>query len=117
MSCITFVLIAAVACSSDQRATDVNAPDPERGRELVNASGCGACHVIGGVHGANGAVGPPLTGIVQRSYIAGMLPNTPQNLALWIRSPQSVKPGNAMPDLGLSTREAEDIAAFLMSRY
>jgi cytochrome c2 len=110
-------MTAVAACSSDRRSTDVNAPDPEHGRELATTTGCGACHVIGGVPDANGAVGPPLTGIAQRSYIAGMLPNTPQNLALWIRSPQSVKPGNAMPDLGLSAREAQDIAAFLMSRY
>jgi len=114
---VLVAVVAVVACSSDRRSTDVNVPDAERGRELANTSGCGACHVISGVRDANGSVGPPLTGIAQRSYIAGMLPNTPQNLALWIRSPQSVKPGNAMPDLGLSTREAEDIAAFLVSRY
>lgn len=114
---VALLVLPAIACSSDRRSTDVDVPDPERGRELANTSGCGACHIIGGVHEANGTIGPPLTGIAQRSYIAGMLPNTPQNLALWIRVPQSVKPGNAMPDLGLSTREAEDIAAFLISRY
>lgn len=116
-SLVTLVAFAAACGSSDRRATDVSVPDPERGRELANTTGCGTCHVIQGVHDANGSIGPPLTGIAQRSYIAGVLPNSPQNLAAWIRSPQSVKPGNAMPDLGLSQREAEDIAAFLTSRW
>ena len=45
--------------------------------------------------------------------IAGMLPNTPDNLVLWLQRPQSVVPGNGMPDMGLSPRQAHDIAAYL----
>jgi cytochrome c1 len=60
-------------------------------------------------------VGPPLDGVGRRAVIAGMLENTPQNLAHWIRHPQSVVPGNAMPDLGLSRQDANDIAAYLYS--
>jgi cytochrome c2 len=108
-------MLASAACARDEpRAT--TAPDQERGRALIAANGCGACHTIGGVDGANGLVGPPLDGIALRSYLAGYVPNTRENLAIWIRSPQSIKPGSAMPDLGLSRRDAEDIAAFLYSR-
>jgi cytochrome c1 len=31
----------------------------------------------------------------------------------WLQAPQKLKPGSAMPDLGLSERDARDIAAYL----
>jgi cytochrome c2 len=58
-------------------------------------------------------VGPPLEHIAGRSYLAGMLPNTPDNMVTWLRHPQQVVPGNAMPDLGLSDAGGRDIAAYL----
>jgi cytochrome c1 len=45
--------------------------------------------------------------------IAGELPNSPDNLARWIQNPKSVEPGTAMPDLGLTTDQAQDVAAYL----
>jgi cytochrome c1 len=45
--------------------------------------------------------------------LAGNLPNTPENLVRWIRQPQTIKPGNVMPDLGIGVRDARDIAAYL----
>jgi cytochrome c2 len=87
--------------------------DPQRGRELIAAAGCGACHTIPGVSGARGMVGPPLGDVGRRAIIAGMLPNTPDNLAHWIQAPQSVVPGNAMPNMELTDHDARDIAAYL----
>ena len=84
-----------------------------RGRELVQTYGCGSCHVIPNVAQARGQVGPPLGGIATRSYLGGVLPNTLQNMALWIREPQKVDPRTAMPNLGVSATEARDITAFL----
>ncbi len=77
------------------------------------AYGCGKCHTVPGIHGANGVVGPPLNKIGQRSYIAGNFPNTPQNLEHWVIDPQSMKPKTAMPPLGLSQTQARDVAAYL----
>jgi cytochrome c2 len=77
------------------------------------ASGCGSCHTISGVDGADGKIGPSLAGVAERRTIAGRLENTPQNLTLWIREPQRVDPGNLMPGLGLSEADARDIAAYL----
>lgn len=57
--------------------------------------------------------GPPLSNWSERRYIAGTLTNTPEHLRLWLRHPQSVKPGDGMPDLGLSENDAGDIAAYL----
>ena len=42
-----------------------------------------------------------------------MLRNSPANLVRWIRDPQGVVPGNAMPNMGVSDAEARDIAAYL----
>jgi cytochrome c2 len=87
--------------------------DPDQGRELIIRTGCGSCHEIPSVLGADGLVGPPLQKIARRQYIAGVLRNTPDNMVHWLRFPQQVVPGNAMPDLGLSEADARQIAAYL----
>jgi cytochrome c1 len=51
----------------------------------------------------------------RRKLIAGVLPNNPENMVRWLRSPQSVSPHSAMPDIGLSDADARDIAAYLAS--
>jgi cytochrome c1 len=65
------------------------------------------------VSGAHGRVGPPLTGFARRSFIAGRLPNTPENLVAWVRDPPAIDPATAMPALGLDERAARDVAAYL----
>lgn len=87
--------------------------NPQHGKQLIQDYGCGACHVVPGVHAARGLVGPPLYFIGQRTMIAGELPNSPGNLARWIQHPRSVEPKTAMPDLGLTEDQAYDIAAYL----
>ena len=59
------------------------------------------------------AVGPPLNGMGDRRIIAGILSNEPANLMHWLQDPQSVVPGNAMPNLGITDAEARDMAAYL----
>lgn len=90
--------------------------NPHHGKQLISYFGCGGCHTVPGVPGATGNVGPPLNGFANRVYIAGVLRNTPDNLVLWIRQPQSVVPGNAMPPLGVDAQDARDIAAFLYTQ-
>ena len=111
--------VGAVACSGagrDPSRAEVLAStrgDPRRGETAIARHGCGSCHVIPGVRRARGKVGPPLTDFAQRSYIAGNAPNTPNNLAAWIRRPDSVEPGTVMPALGVAEQEARDIVAYL----
>lgn len=57
-------------------------------------------------------MGPPLADFGRRIYVAGMLRNTPDNLTSWLRNPQRVVPGNAMPDMGISNPDARDIATY-----
>lgn len=85
----------------------------ERGARLISQVGCGSCHVVPGIRGAQGRVGPPLSFWSQRVYIAGRLPNRTDNLVPWLMNPPAVEPGTAMPDLGLTEAQARDIAAYL----
>lgn len=86
---------------------------PHAGRKLIVAKGCGSCHVIPGIYTARGLVGPPLYFFSRRTMIAGELPNTPDNLVRWLLDPKAVEPGTAMPQLGLTQQQAQDIAAYL----
>lgn len=95
----------------EQPAVDVG--NPAEGAKTIRAVGCGSCHVIPGIDGAEGTVGPPLNMWSKRSYIAGNLPNSPGNLTRWIMNAQSVEPGTAMPELDLSREEARNVAAYL----
>jgi cytochrome c len=113
-----WLAICAVAAGCDagkaQREVEMNSMgNPEHGRQLIGSYGCGACHMIPGVHAARGKVGPPLIFFAERTMIAGELPNTPENLRKWIQHPKQVEPNTAMPDLGVNPDEAKDIAAYL----
>ncbi|MDB5867353.1 MAG: hypothetical protein JWO70_5159 [Betaproteobacteria bacterium] len=87
------------------------------GRRAIDQYACATCHVIPGITGATRQVGPPLRGMASRSYIAGVLANTPRNMVRWLMSPQQVSPGSAMPDLGLREQDALDIAAYLATLH
>jgi cytochrome c len=100
-------------CNDEAKGLPVPGGDPDRGKVAIAAYGCGACHVIPGIRGANGLVGPPLTQFARRAYIAGEAPNTTRSLVQWISAPQSIEPGTAMPNLGISEARARDIAAYL----
>jgi cytochrome c1 len=91
----------------------VSGGDARRGEDVIEQYGCGTCHTIPGVQNAKGLVGPPLLWWSRRTFIAGELPNTPENLVRWVRAPQSVEPHTAMPSLGLSDQQARDVAAYL----
>ena len=96
-------------------AIEVNG-DPQRGEAMFIQYGCGSCHVLKNVRTATGMVGPPLDGIALRVIVAGHLANTPDNMEKWIRDPQQVSPGTAMPDLNVGEQDARDITAFLYTR-
>jgi cytochrome c1 len=82
---------------------------------FMRTYGCAGCHEIRGIRGPGGRIGPPLTKVGERVYLAGMLPNTPDNLVRWIVNPKGVNPQTAMPVTGISEREARDVAAFLLA--
>jgi cytochrome c2 len=101
------------AASPQENVPPLAAGSPSHGADLIAEKGCGACHMIPGITGANGLVGPPLTLMGRRIFVAGLLRNTPQNLAAWVLEPQRYVPGNAMPSTGLTESDALDVAAYL----
>ena len=76
------------------------------------SNSCIACHAIQNV--SFGVLGPNLNHIGSRSTIAaGIMDNTDDNLATWLRDPDTVKPGSLMPTVGLSEEEIAALVAFL----
>ena len=90
-------------------------PLRDQGKSLIAANGCGTCHSIPGIEGATGLVGPPLDNIGRRIFLAGILRNTPENMASWIQHPQAYVPGNAMPEMGLTRDQARAITGYLQT--
>ena len=113
---VVALLAGALIAGCDQSPPPPQASglgDPAAGAEEIAAVGCGSCHKIPGIAGAEGLVGPPLDHMGRRIYIAGLLRNTPDNMVTWLKDPQSIVPGNAMPDMDLDEQQARDIAAYL----
>jgi cytochrome c1 len=112
---LALLLVALSACTATARARMTLIPDGDvvRGRLLVKAHGCTTCHVIPGVSGPKAWAAPPLTAWAERQYIAGSLPNTPENLIAWLANPQALAPETAMPNLALTEQEILDIGAYL----
>lgn len=99
---------------SEQHVAEVTTGgNAQRGAATIARYGCGSCHIIPGISGAQGLVGPPLSGIGNRIYIAGVLQNTPGNMVRWIKNPKAVDEKTLMPDLGVTETEARDIAGYL----
>lgn len=110
-----FAGLALAACgpSNTLRPEATPGADPKQGKIIVTRMACGSCHQIPGAEAADGAVGPSLAHFASRQMIAGMLPNNPRNLYRYLKSPQSVAPGNVMPDQHLSDPQIRHISAFL----
>ena len=116
---LVFTVLAAFAQAGCNDATEppahlqVIGGDPGRGHSLIRSYGCGVCHTIEGVRGANGRVGPSLDDYATRNMLAGILPNTPPILVSWLMDPVAIEPRTAMPAMGISEAEARHIAAYL----
>lgn len=107
------VALCMLLMSCEARKAGVLDGDIQNGRLLLRQFGCGSCHDIPGVATAQGQAGPPLGNIARRVYLAGVLPNTPENMASFIRSPGRFEPRTAMPELGVTEGHARDMVAYL----
>jgi cytochrome c len=104
-----FVILLSIASAGCSNASS----EAERGRQLAQQYQCGNCHQIPGVNGATGTVAVTLESFGLRSYIAGHVPNTDQNLARWLIDPAALVPGTLMPNMGVTSGDARDLAAYL----
>src|ERR1700724_3339965 len=84
-----------------------------RGQRIFETTPCINCHTVAGTV-ADGRFGPDLTHLMSRDTIAaGATPNTPQNLRLWIRDPEAIKPGSLMPAMELNDQDLNALTAYL----
>lgn len=112
------ILLLCVACNRaetpQQAAQPVVAGNSERGRQLAAQYGCNVCHAIPGVDGPQGSLGPSLAGMASRPTISmGVVPNTPDKVAVFVQDPATLNPQSSMPAMGIPPNDAQDIAAFL----
>jgi cytochrome c oxidase subunit II len=118
---MNFTVVAESPTDFNQwlRAQSAGAAQPSsadlfRGRQVFVDHPCSACHTIAGT--SNGTAGPDLTHVASRAELgAGTIPNTPETLAIWVVDPQSVKPGNLMPNETLSGPDLQSLVAYLDS--
>ena len=118
LAVVSAPVAVVVIHKQDVHAARINAEqithgNVDRGKAAIQRYGCGGCHAITGISGADGQVGPSLAKIAAQAELAGKLPNTPDAMIIWLRHPQEVVPGNGMPDLGIGDADARDIAAYL----
>jgi cytochrome c oxidase subunit 2 len=84
-----------------------------QGQRIFETTACINCHRVSGTV-ADGRFGPDLTHLMSRDTIAaGAAPNTPENLRLWIRKPDAIKPGSLMPAMQLSEQQMDALTAYL----
>ncbi len=85
------------------------------GQQVFLSSACVYCHTVRGTN-AVGNLGPDLTHLASRQTIgAGVLRNTPGNLAGWVVNSQAIKPGNLMPPMELDANQLPALLAYLQS--
>jgi cytochrome c len=106
---LLLLLVGTIGCMQHSPRSEA----AKRGRDHIQYYGCISCHDIPGVPGVKATVGPPLERIGVRRYIAGVLTNTPEHLSTWIQHPQLIHPGTAMPEMGVTPKDADDIAQYL----
>lgn len=109
------LVFVVTGCKAQHDANEklLTSADRDHGKALIRKYGCQACHAIPGVRGGNALVGPPLGGIASRVYIGGVIANSPDAMVVWLQHPQLIDPLTAMPDLGVTPSDAQDIAAYL----
>jgi putative membrane protein len=111
---LVFLVVLLTGCGQrSDSVADMTGGHPSRGREAMRKYGCQSCHTIPGVTGTKALVGPPLAGIAERSFIGGVLTNSPENMISWLRDPPAAAPRTAMPNLGVTEKDARDMAAYL----
>jgi cytochrome c oxidase subunit II len=93
-----------------QQASPATAPN-----SAFENSTCAGCHTVRGTD-AKGTTGPDLTHFGSRRTLGALAAaNTPANLRDWIANAQDLKPGNAMPPVGLTDQELDELVAYLES--
>lgn len=111
---LPLVLLEACGPSKADRqwAENITGGKAARGKIALQHYGCIACHTVDGMQ-SQALVGPPLTRMASRSYLAGNLTNNAKNMVRWIQKPRQIHKDTAMPDVEVTDSDARDIASYL----
>ncbi|HEX6086315.1 MAG TPA: c-type cytochrome [Thermoanaerobaculia bacterium] len=120
---LLLLLTSLVACNRGETAKTsggTSAPAPignaARGPQLAAQYGCNVCHIIPGVEGPQGSLGPSLQGLGSRPAISmGAVQNTPANLVQFIQNPAALNPQSSMPPMAIAENDAKDLVAYLLT--
>lgn len=120
---LSFLLTTAIACNRGETASTTGGTatppaigNPGRGPALAAQYGCNVCHMIPGVEGPAGSLGPSLQGVGSRPAISqGAVPLTPENLVKFIQDPATLNPQSSMPPSSVPDSDAKDLAAYLLT--
>jgi len=100
---------------SAQREPAIADQSASSGRRIFETTACINCHTMRGT-AANGRFGPDLTHLMSRATIAsGAAENTDENLRLWLKNPDAIKPGSLMPAMNMSDAELDALARYMAS--
>lgn len=115
---LSLLVFVTVLCACKQQETRERAiaqcgGDPTAGQAAIQQYGCGSCHTIPGIRGADGLVGPSLKQVASRNYLGGVLQNNGTNLIRWIQDPPSIDDKTAMPNVHVTANDATNIATYL----
>jgi len=100
-----------------QKSGAVESPAVMEGRRVFQTTACVNCHTVDGTN-AKGTFGPDLTHLMSRETLAaGATTNTRDNLRLWIKDPEAIKPGSLMPAMQLSEQEIDAVTDYLMTLH
>src|SRR5262249_42248189 len=100
---------------SAQRQPAMEDGSAASGRRVFETTACINCHTVRGT-AANGRFGPDLTHLMSRATIAsGVAENTAENLRLWLREPDAIKPGSPMPAMQRADGELDELVRYMQS--
>jgi cytochrome c oxidase subunit II len=106
-------VFGAWALAQKQRVA--NDQEEISGKRVFETTACVNCHTVSGTSAA-GRFGPDLTHLMGRRTIAsGAADNTADNLRLWIKNPEAIKPGSLMPSMKLSDADLDALVRYLVT--
>jgi cytochrome c oxidase subunit II len=98
-----------------QREPAIEDESARSGKRIFETTACINCHTLRGTV-ANGTFGPDLTHLMSRATIgSGAADNTSENLRLWLKDPDAIKPGSLMPAMKLSDGELDALVRYMLS--
>ena len=114
---LIIIILSLSACEPHGKIASEQSLDADElslAKKLFVAKGCASCHQFSPMVQASGQVGPPLDDYYRRSYIAGVLPNTYENLSKWLLEPKQYHTNSAMPATKLTPDEAKLLSYYLL---